>query len=294
MQGTLFEGDYVFINKLAYGARLPLSPFSFTKKESLMQIRLPYFRTWGYTKIKRNDILALNFSINPKVATDLQTAYIKRCVAIAGDSIKITDGQIEVNHEYNEPKTVYHNYYLQVNPPLDTLLLKNCNVYTEPINLNYNTWQIPLSAALKDTLIKKYKGATLQLQTLKKTDYNPNCFPNNALIKWNMNHFGPFYIPKKNDSVMLNETNLILYQNILNRYETVNIVTKDGLFYINGKLRKHYVFKYNYYFVIGDNRSNSIDSRIWGCIPEECVFGKASFIINQSKKGKNYLKWINE
>ncbi len=290
MQGTIFEGDYVFINKLAYGARLPMHPFNFINQKKLASLHLPYMRTWGYAKIKRNDIVALNYGLQDTIAADQQTAYIKRCVAISGDSIKIVAGQIGVNQTIDEPKTIYHNYLLRVNPPLDTILLKACHIVSELKNINYNTWQIPLSVELKDSLLKKYKGASLQRQLLSKNDYNPNVFPNNALIKWNLDNFGPFYIPKKKESIALTQKNLILYQSLINRFEQVNIVTKDSLFYINGKSETHYVFKYNYYFVIGDNRANSIDSRVWGCIPEQYIIGKASFIFNTSHKGDYIIK----
>jgi signal peptidase I len=125
--------------------------------------------------------------------------------------------------------------------------------------------------------------------TNKPGRFNPGVFPNYSEFPWNEDFFGPLYIPKKNDSVLLSRKNLLLYQRIAERFENAKFAFKDDSVFVNGKFSKYYSFHLDYYFVMGDNRNNSIDSRNWGFIPENHIIGKASMIIWSASANKNKL-----
>jgi signal peptidase I len=229
MQNDLFEGDYIMVNKLAYGPRLPITPFSlpFSNSTSYLNwIHLPYMRIPGYTHISRNDVMVFNLPTDDKVPVDERELFIKRCIALPGDILKIDSAGIFINGK----------------------------IQSETPNLT----KIKVSA---------------------KNIYNPNFFPNNYHFKWNLDYFGPIEIPQKGDSVKLSIDNIDLYRRIIEKYENNKLEIKGLDIYINSKKSNSYTFKMNYYFVVGDNRHNSIDSRYWGFIPEDHIIGKASMIV---------------
>jgi signal peptidase I len=222
MKNTLNEGDYVFVNKLAYGARLPITPLSIPYTDIYLEtLNLPYFRLPGYTSIQNNDIAVFNFPCDREKPIDHKQTYVKRCIAIPGDTLLIKNGIIFINHS-----------------PIKKIL----TVVDDSSNTN-------------DT-------------------YTPNYFPNNALVKWSLQNFGPFYIPKKGDSILLTQNNLIIYKTLLKDFELVQMPSISDSLLTNKPSQSHYCFKNNYYFMMGDNRSQSMDSRFWGLVPENHIVGK--------------------
>ena len=281
MHGTLFEGDFVVISKIAYGPRLPMTPLSITignNKRYIEEVNLPYVRLWGLGKVKRNDIIAFNFSLNDDDPIDMRDEYVKRCVAIAGDTIKLINGTILVNSVLQTNDKVYNNYNVVSYKRLDTLLLKRLNILNEGFMVNDNNYNLFMSKTQADSLSKLNVIKSVTLNTFEKEYYHPSVFPNHPSVIWNLDFFGSLYIPKKGDSIVLNNQNKILYQRIIERFEKKTISTKDSVTFVDGKQQTHYVFKQNYYFVMGDNRHNSIDSRMWGFIPESHIVGKTWLI----------------
>ncbi len=229
MQNSLFEGDYIVVNKLAYGARLPITPLSlpFSNSTSYLNwIHLPYIRIPGYSQIKRNDVIVFNLPTDDKVPVDERELYIKRCIALPGDTMRIDSGRIFINKK-----------------------------------------------------LQTETGTQTKIAVSAKNFYNPNFFPNNPRFHWNLDYFGPITIPKKGDSVKLTIDNLDLYRRIIEKYENNKLEIKGLNIYINSKLSSSYTFKMNYYFTLGDNRHNSIDSRYWGFVPEDHIVGRASMIV---------------
>jgi signal peptidase I len=114
--------------------------------------------------------------------------------------------------------------------------------------------------------------------------YTPGIFPHNAQVKWNVDYFGPVYVPKKGKTIALTDRNILLYRKLIEQHEDNKFEIKNKIVYINGQPATTYTFKMDYYFVLGDNRYDSIDSRYWGFVPEDHLIGKASYIISASQK----------
>jgi signal peptidase I len=240
MQDNLFEGDYIMVNKLAYGARFPITPLSlpFSSSTSFLNwIHLPYLRVPGYSHISYNDVMVFNLPTEDKLPVDERELYIKRCIALPGDTLKIDSARIFINSK--------------------------------------------LQAEIQT--LSKYRISP-------KNSYNPNFFPNDYRFKWNLDYFGPILIPKKGDSVKLSLDNLNLYKKIISTFENNKLETKGIDIFLNGKKASSYTFKMNYYFVLGDNRQNSIDSRYWGFVPEDHIIGKASLFLYSSGKDTSAIK----
>ncbi|MEO6303229.1 MAG: signal peptidase I [Bacteroidia bacterium] len=293
MHGTLFEGDYVVINKLAYGARMPNTPLSIHvggQKKFLDWIQLPYLRFFGYDNINRNDVIAFNYSLTDELPIDIREEYIKRCVAVAGDTLKIINGKVYVNSILDEPITIYKNYSVVSDQTIDTNTLQRLNILknSSTENKKYNFF---MSSAQADSLYKLSYIKSITVQPFSKEYYHPSVFPNYSFVKWNYDFFGPLYIPHEGDSILLDKNNLAVYQRIIERFEGAKITFKDENVFVNDKISAYYTFAQNYYFVIGDNRYNSIDSRNWGFIPESHIIGKAAFVLHSSQNsGRNFLK----
>jgi signal peptidase I len=221
MKNNLNEGDYIIVNKLAYGARIPVTPFSIGSY--YINISLPYVRIPGYSMIKKNDILVFNAPTETEKPIDHRTPTVKRCIALPGENIAIKYGQIFVNNAPQKPVK----------------------------NILY----------LRDRLGKPL--------FMDRSYYSPQIFPNHPNVRWNTDHFGPLRIPKKGQTILLTDENLLLYGKLIVDHEDNTILTRKA---------KTHTFHLNYYFVMGDNRSKSIDSRSWGFVPESHMIGKVEWI----------------
>ncbi|MGZ3885562.1 MAG: signal peptidase I [Bacteroidia bacterium] len=291
MQGTLQEGDMVLVNKMAYGPRLPVTPLSLSifGEKKYISWTLPYYRLFGYSQIKRNDVIVFNYPAETDEPIDMREEYIKRCVALPGDTLRIENGRIMIGSlPLSEPEHLLYSYIITGAQPLGKAFLN----YTEgELSEDGRKLMCFLTKQAADSVAKLSGISSVSLNAFPKNYYTPAVFPHHSSVLWNYDFFGPLWVPQKGDSILLNERNLLLYQSLIIKHEQNTLTARRDSFFVNGRASVYYRFNQNYFFTLGDNRHNSTDSRAWGFVPESHIIGKAELILHSPlKKGRTFLK----
>ncbi len=328
MERTLLTGDHLFVSKLTYGPRLPETPLTipfthntiFGKESYSTLIRNKYRRLKGFREVRRGDCVVFGFpngdtvlrsapaedyyalvrilgreaveSLGETVVrpVDKKDHYVKRCVALPGDTLEVRDGLVLVNGERQEVYPgVQLSYSVRTNgqkinsKTVEELGLNPSELYYNPALPGYPVMLLTAEA------LEKVRALPNVVEVRDNLDRNPEAcsleiFPFTPDSGWTRDYFGPLWIPSKGSTVELTEENLPLYERIISVYEKSDL--KEAV------ARGEYTFRQDYYFMMGDNRHNSLDSRYWGFVPEDHIVGKPVVIWLSTDRNEKFPKNI--
>ena len=371
LEKSLLIGDFLFVSKFHYGARVPTTPFAIPMVHDTLPLiktrsylknpQLPFLRFPGLQKIKRNDIVVFNWPADTvrqffvkekgvRKPIDKKSNYVKRCVGVSGDTLEIKNGIIYINNSKNklpEWAKIQHTYtfYNKDGISSRTLLKNNIKDFEreyliknitqssfnslipyiinrkgniENFSVTTNAKGLPLKLVrnlgldiaelkTKTKIVNSTHNNIIKFQNSEKYDSivrnisksktpNESFFPNRITFDWNEDNFGPIIIPRKGAEILLENKSYPLYKKIIEEYEGNQVIRKNDKFIINNEDKTSYIFKKNYYWMMGDNRHRSEDSRFWGFVPDDHIMGKPVFIwmsINNFNDGfRNWeIRW---
>ena len=321
MEKSLLINDFLFVSKLHYGTRTPKTilqvPLThqkiwFTEVPSYLDwIQLPQYRLPGFTHVKNGDVVVFNYPGCPerpdefggfdKYPVDLRTNYIKRCIGIAGDVVELRAGQVYVNNKiFANPPGMQMEYAIEANTQVNEKVFQKYDIseFEQDLRITDKTiyYVKATEQAVKDMKSLDFVKNITPMVMAKgdTTDIRYNTFPyNSRLFPFNRDNFGPITIPKKGVTIQLDERNLALYKGVITTFDgNSDVKYVNGQIILDGKPITSYTFKQDYYFMMGDNRHGSDDSRFWGFVPEDHIVGKAVFIWMSIDKDGTFLNKI--
>ena len=359
LEKTLLVGDYLWVNKMIYGPRVPNTPIHFPLAQHTIPLlncksyldwpQWDYHRLKGWRNVELYDIVVFNYPAGDTVALKVQNPdyytlceiepggsaairankeeygevvyrpvdrrenYVKRCVGLPGNTLQIKDNIIYLDGKpLEEPKNVQFNYYVQTDGRFiddatwdwlgisrdDQLMVPitqpNEKFGAMSIGLTVNTngsvppvYQLPLTAEMRDKLKKLSWVINVVPVPVREVI---NVYPISHDYGWTRADYGPVWIPKKGAKLDLTLDNLPIYERAIKNYEGNDLEVRDGKIYINGSVATSYTFKMDYYWMMGDNRDMSADSRYWGFVPEDHIVGSPMFVIISIDKDKG-VRW---
>jgi signal peptidase I len=366
LEKSLMVGDFLFVNKFAYGPKIPQTPLAFpfahhtmplseTRQSYLEWIKLPYFRLPGFGTVKNDDIVVFNYPDGDTVAlgfqdmsyyqlaryigyeninnpnyvppfgnserkvgkivarpVDKREHYVKRCVGIAGDNLEVRNGNVYINGKLQAmPEKAQHHYlvktkghpYSQIytdpstgrrESQIDAVKLDALDIYYSEASIlgeseDSSVYNFNMPAAVANEVKKAEGVVSVNIEVEPKGEYSPTIFPHNPSYPWNNDNFGPLLLPKKGLTLPIDTHNICLYEKILSTYDDgIHQITKlGGKVMYDGNPITSYTFKQDYYFMMGDNRHNSADSRSWGMVPFDHVVGSPFFVWFSMKYSEN-------
>jgi len=338
LEKSLLVGDFLFVSKFHYGARVPMTTVALPmvhdtipglgtksylfddrkeKNETSWKnkLQLPYMRLPGFEEIERNDIVVFNQPADTLLdmndfqpdrnyykPIDKKTNLVKRCVGVPGDSLEVRDGYVYINGKKNElpdrAKLQFaYNIEFKGQISSDEQVYRILNRYDITDRVGYDAENQTYFVQATEENAAQAKNHPNIASITKRTipsGVDMNLFPRVAQFPWNYNNFGPIYIPKKGITVNLDIEVLPLYRRVIEEYEGNDIKVRGNQITINGQVADSYTFKQDYYWMMGDNRNNSIDARAWGYVPFDHVVGKPVLIWMSWENLKNprWERWF--
>ncbi len=328
LERTLLVGDFLFVSKFHYGARTPMTAVTFPmvhdtvplirKKSYLSNIQYPFFRIPGFQKIKRNDIVVFSWPVDTVNAfkpygdkkyhykpLDKKSNYVKRCVGVPGDSLAVVDGYVHINGKRTQlPDRAQLQFTYQGTTKGGGFNQENLYKRYKIKPGEFGGSNSMIRTFLTEDAAKKFKNhpniTSLERDLTPRGAKDPSIFPNNGKVNWNIDNFGAIYIPEAGKTVKMNLESFSLYRRIIEVYEGSEMGIENKLsvngtqILLNGNPIDSYTFKLDYYWMMGDNRHNSEDSRMWGYVPANHVVGKPVFIwMSWDTNGKGFgkIRW---
>jgi signal peptidase I len=305
-------------------------PWSKTAKSYIEKLQLPYKRLPGTTDIKRNDPIVFNFPAGDTVSevyqsnvtfyqlcryfgrdkvmsdkkqfgniitrpVDKRENYVKRLIGMPGDTLQIIDGIVYINGEIGEqPNEMQHNYIVKITGNgINPKILEKYNITEGYRTAHADELIFNMTADIAEEFRKLPFVKSVERRIAPAgTEVSEDIFPNDTThFKWNADNFGPIVIPQEGKTVKINTENIALYDRIIRAYELNDMKIKDGKIFINGEETDEYTFKMDYYWMMGDNRHNSQDSRFWGYVPVDHIVGKPVFVWLSMDKNTGKIRY---
>jgi signal peptidase I len=344
MEGSLMVGDYLAVDKISFGARVPMTllavPFvhhtlpltSFTKSY-LEWIKFPYLRFPKIHPVERGNAVVFNYPDGDTVVLEHQNQsyysivrdfdafyhgkgrevihdmyhvtarpvdkrefYVKRAIGLPGEKLEIINTEVFINDKsIKNPKRTQFRYNVidSTGVGLTSKKRKTLNINEEDTATIKRIKTYCLNYEQKERIEKM--GMIVEKLVDRKEFQDLNIFPHDSRYHWNKDFFGPVTIPQKGATVALNDSTIVLYAQIIHNYELHDLQIKEGQIIIDGKPATEYTFSQDYYFMMGDNRHNSADSRFWGFVPEDHIAGKVWFVWLSLDKfkpwGEGKIRW---
>lgn len=308
MERTLLVGDFLFVSKINYGARTPITPIAFPFAHHTMPIigtkaywdgiQLPYYRLPGLGNVERYDVVVFNYPMDADEPLsrpiDKRENYIKRCMGIAGDTLSVIDGQVFIDGKPAEQPPMSQTEYVVTTDGADfnPMAMKDLKADINQVSANQYVFNMPKAEVEKLKQFTTIKQIVPYLS--EKNSQEQGIFPGDVNHKWSRDNYGPIIIPKKGFTIKLDSLSLPVYRRAIEVYEGNKLEIQGSDVIVNGTKTNTYTFKSDYYWMMGDNRHNSADSRYWGFVPENHIVGKALFVwmsLDDKASFFNKIRW---